>query len=217
MLSDVLCYYRYVSAVNELKATKYAKSWIGKYVHCIGISSIITHLQSIAASILIVNFPHKISVENTEAKRPLENPRCRWKGNMKIGLKIMGLKVFIGYLWIKIGNSGGFLWTQKWTSEFYKRRENSWLAEGLWASQEGVCYMELLCYLFIYCAGKWLTHIRSWGFITSAIFGCLRSSCFDIFRDYMMAAVTMAPLPDAADINDQLWRSIINHVTIISN
>jgi hypothetical protein len=37
----------------------------------------------------------------------------------------------LGFLWLRIGASGGLLWIRYWTSEFNKMRGISWLAEEL--------------------------------------------------------------------------------------
>jgi hypothetical protein len=41
-------------------------------------------------------------------------------------------------IWLRIGSSGGLLWTRKWSFGFYKRLENSRVAAQLAASQEGL-------------------------------------------------------------------------------
>jgi hypothetical protein len=47
-----------------------------------------------------------------------------------------------GLIWFRIGTGGGHVWLPQWTLGFHKMRGNSWLAEGLSASQEGLCSME---------------------------------------------------------------------------
>jgi hypothetical protein len=43
-------------------------------------------------------------------------------------------------IWLRIGTSGGLLWTRWWTFRFHKMPRNSWVAERLAASQEGLSY-----------------------------------------------------------------------------
>jgi hypothetical protein len=52
------------------------------------------------------------------------------------------VKVWIGFIWLRIGTSVGLLWTRWWTFGFRKRQRTSWVAEGLSASEEGLCCME---------------------------------------------------------------------------
>jgi hypothetical protein len=46
--------------------------------------------------------------------------------------------------WLRIGISCGPLWTRYWTFRFHKRLGSSWLAVWRSASQEGLCFMELV-------------------------------------------------------------------------
>jgi hypothetical protein len=43
-----------------------------------------------------------------------------------------------GSIWLRIGTSGGLLWTRWWTSGFLKMLGISWVATQLAASQEGL-------------------------------------------------------------------------------
>jgi hypothetical protein len=52
--------------------------------------------------------------------------------------------MWTGYNWRRIDTSGGVLWTQLWTFDFYKMMEASRPAERLLASQEGFCFTELV-------------------------------------------------------------------------
>jgi hypothetical protein len=63
-------------------------------------------------------------------------------GHIRI-LKRVELWVWTGYIWLRIGPSGGLLWTRFRTLGLYKMLGISWLAERLLASQEGLCSMEL--------------------------------------------------------------------------
>jgi hypothetical protein len=48
-----------------------------------------------------------------------------------------------GLIWLRMGTSGGFLWTLELAFRFHKT-ENSWVAEWLVASQEVLSSMELV-------------------------------------------------------------------------
>jgi len=39
----------------------------------------------------------------------------------------IGLKMWIGSIWLRIWTSGGLLWTRWWTFGFHKSRGISWL------------------------------------------------------------------------------------------
>jgi hypothetical protein len=43
-----------------------------------------------------------------------------------------------GFIWLRIRGSGGLLWTRKWSFEFRKILENSWVEERKAASQGGL-------------------------------------------------------------------------------
>jgi hypothetical protein len=51
-------------------------------------------------------------VGKSEGKRPLGRPRCRWEDNIRMDLRERenGV-VWTGLIWLRIGTSGGFLWT----------------------------------------------------------------------------------------------------------
>jgi hypothetical protein len=46
--------------------------------------------------------------------------------------------VWTGSIWLKIGTSGGLLWTRQWTFGFHKMLGSSWVAVQFAASQEGL-------------------------------------------------------------------------------
>jgi hypothetical protein len=46
--------------------------------------------------------------------------------------------VWSGLVWLRIGASGGLLWTRWWTFRFHKMLGSSWVAAHLDASQEGI-------------------------------------------------------------------------------
>jgi hypothetical protein len=48
---------------------------------------------------------------------------------------------WIGWIWLRIGTSGGLLWTRYWTFGFHKMLGSSWGAAQLTASQEGLSSM----------------------------------------------------------------------------
>jgi hypothetical protein len=47
-------------------------------------------------------------------------------------------------VWLKIGASGGHLWTRSWIFGFHEILGNSWVVEGLAASQEGLRFMGIV-------------------------------------------------------------------------
>jgi hypothetical protein len=49
---------------------------------------------------------NRVLVERPEGKRPLGRPRRRWEDNIKMDLRKIGR---IGFSWLRIGSSGGFL------------------------------------------------------------------------------------------------------------
>jgi hypothetical protein len=58
--------------------------------------------------------------------------------------------MWTGFIWLRIGTSGGILWTRWWKFGLHKRRGISWLAKWLLVSLEGLCSMELVSYLVIW-------------------------------------------------------------------
>jgi hypothetical protein len=58
--------------------------------------------------------------------------------NIKIDLREIG---WDGMIWLRIGTSGGLLWTRQWTFEFHKMLRSSWVAAQLAASQGGLSSM----------------------------------------------------------------------------
>jgi hypothetical protein len=52
---------------------------------------------------------NKILIEKLEVKIPLGRPRRRWEDNIKIHFKNLGVKMWIGFIWLRIGTGGGLL------------------------------------------------------------------------------------------------------------
>jgi hypothetical protein len=52
---------------------------------------------------------YRVLVEKQEGKRPLERPRCRWEGGIKMDLREIGWGVWNGFNWLTIGTVGGLL------------------------------------------------------------------------------------------------------------
>jgi hypothetical protein len=44
-------------------------------------------------------------------KRPFRRPRCRWEYGIRMDLKETGWRGECGFSWLRIGTSGGLLWT----------------------------------------------------------------------------------------------------------
>jgi hypothetical protein len=54
--------------------------------------------------------------------------------------------VWIGLIWLRIGTSGGLLWTPSWTFGFHKMLGSSWVAAQWAASQEWLSSNCELCW-----------------------------------------------------------------------
>jgi hypothetical protein len=52
---------------------------------------------------------YKILVGRPEGRRPLGRPRRRREDNIKMDLREMGLGMWIGFIWLRIGTGGGLL------------------------------------------------------------------------------------------------------------
>jgi hypothetical protein len=52
---------------------------------------------------------HRVLVGNSEGKRPLGRPVCRWEDNIKVGLQEVWGAVGTGWIWVRIGTGGGHL------------------------------------------------------------------------------------------------------------
>jgi hypothetical protein len=52
---------------------------------------------------------HIIVVGNPEGKKTLGLPNGRWEDNIKLDLKKYCVRSWIGFVWLNMGSSGGFL------------------------------------------------------------------------------------------------------------
>jgi hypothetical protein len=52
---------------------------------------------------------YRILVGKPDGNRPLERPRLRWEDNIRVNLGEIG---WTGFIWLKIGTSGGLLRTR---------------------------------------------------------------------------------------------------------
>jgi hypothetical protein len=84
---------------------------------------------------------YRILVGKPQRKRPLGRVSRKWVSNIKLDLREMKWDVWIGFIWLRIGTSGGLLWTRQWTFGFHKTLGSSWVAAQLAASQEGLSSM----------------------------------------------------------------------------
>jgi hypothetical protein len=50
---------------------------------------------------------YKILVGKLEVKRHLGRPRCRWENGIKMDLREIGLRMWIGFDWLRIGSGIG--------------------------------------------------------------------------------------------------------------
>jgi hypothetical protein len=51
----------------------------------------------------------RILVGKPEGRRPLERPTRRWEDGIKMDLREIGLGVWSGFTWLRIGTVGGLL------------------------------------------------------------------------------------------------------------
>jgi hypothetical protein len=52
---------------------------------------------------------YKVLVGKPEERRPLGRPRRRWEDGVRMDLREIGLGVWIGFDWLRIGTSVGLL------------------------------------------------------------------------------------------------------------
>jgi hypothetical protein len=52
---------------------------------------------------------YKVLVGKPERKRPFGRPRRRWEDGIRMNIKEIGLGVWIGFDWLRIGTGGGLL------------------------------------------------------------------------------------------------------------
>jgi hypothetical protein len=52
---------------------------------------------------------YRVLVGRSEGKRPLGKPRCRWKDNIKVDLREIGIDGGTGFIWLRVGSSGRLL------------------------------------------------------------------------------------------------------------
>jgi hypothetical protein len=52
---------------------------------------------------------YNVLVGKPEGKRPIGRPRRRWEDNIRMVLRKYGGKLWTGYIWLRIGTSGGLL------------------------------------------------------------------------------------------------------------
>jgi hypothetical protein len=87
---------------------------------------------------------YRIFLRNPEGKRPLGRPRRKWADNFKFILERQDGVEWTASIWLRIGTSGGLLWTRWWTFGFHKMLGNSWVAAQLVASQERLSSVKLV-------------------------------------------------------------------------
>jgi hypothetical protein len=56
-----------------------------------------------------VSNAYSILIGKPEGRRPLGRPRRRWKDNIQMDLREMGLGMWIGLIWLRIGTDGDLL------------------------------------------------------------------------------------------------------------
>jgi hypothetical protein len=83
-----------------------------------------------------------ISVGKPEGKRSLGRPRYRWEDIMKMDIRKYGLRVWVGFIWLRIVTGGRLLRTNNEPSAFIKVWEFfDYLSVPL-ASQQGLCFVK---------------------------------------------------------------------------
>jgi hypothetical protein len=60
---------------------------------------------------------------------------------IKCVLKLQSIQIWNGFIWLKIGTSGGLLWARQWTSGSCKRRETSSLFKKLSSCHQEICFI----------------------------------------------------------------------------
>jgi hypothetical protein len=55
---------------------------------------------------------YKVLVGKPERKKPIRRLGHRWEDGIKVDLREIGWGVWSGFAWLRIGHSGGLLWTQ---------------------------------------------------------------------------------------------------------
>jgi hypothetical protein len=93
-----------------------------------------------------------------------------------------------GFIWLRIGTSGGFLWTRRWTSVFHKLLGNSWVAEWLMAAQ-GLSSVGLVSPLYAFLA--WCLWTRR----TPPVFTSPRSESVQMRHRDLRADFSPPPTP----------------------
>jgi hypothetical protein len=91
---------------------------------------------------------YRVLVEKRGRKWPLGKPRLRWEDNIKMDLRERG---WDGMHWINIAQDR----VQSWI-DFRDMLTNSWVAEQLLGSEDGLSSMELVTW-----ASLWLMIVRS--------------------------------------------------------
>jgi hypothetical protein len=96
--------------------------------------------------------------------------------------------VWIGSIWLRIGTSGGPLWTRYWTFGFHDMLESSWVAAQLTASQEGLSSMsEPLFQLQAYIPSSSMhsvSHLIAMVSLTHKYVVYVKKLCIDFFQYY---------------------------------
>jgi hypothetical protein len=87
---------------------------------------------------------YRVLIGTPEGRRPLGRPRSRWENNTKMDLQDLGWGAWTWSIWLRTETGSGLLWMWYRTIGFHKMRGSSWLAEDLFASLEGLCYMQLV-------------------------------------------------------------------------
>jgi hypothetical protein len=111
-------------------------------------------------------------VGKPEGKRQLIRHIRWWEDNVKMDLREIEWGVWTGLIWLRTETSAWPLLTWQWTLRFHKMLLNSWVAEGLVASHEGLSsrVVSLVSYgryveveLFLAYAWSYIAIFKRWG------------------------------------------------------
>jgi hypothetical protein len=63
---------------------------------------------------------YKVLVGKPEGKRPLERPRRRWQGGIRMDVREISWGVWTGFVWLRIETGGELLCMRWWTFVFLR-------------------------------------------------------------------------------------------------
>jgi hypothetical protein len=97
--------------------------------------------------------------------------------NIKMDLREVGWEAQTGLIWLRIGTGGRLLCIRWWTFGFHKMRGISWVAQGVLASQEGLCSI-FLFFMFLLLLLWFSFLIPNFFFILLTLYGIFLALLF---------------------------------------